>query len=145
METTDAYLTVDWEKDAEYTDNCGEYPICNVRVRPSISRSSIFTRDVPVAVHYTAIDPYGNTNEECSFIVSVVCKFIVSGVCKFIVSCVCKFIVSRVCKFIVSVVCKLIVLGVCKFIASVSLSFVLIFSYFCNYFLDIFFNLKSIK
>ncbi|XP_047126957.1 sushi, von Willebrand factor type A, EGF and pentraxin domain-containing protein 1 isoform X1 [Hydra vulgaris] len=73
IETTDAYLAVDWEE-AKYTDNCGEYPNCAVRVRPSISKGSTFTRDVPVVVYYTAIDPYGNSNEECSFVISVVLK-----------------------------------------------------------------------
>ena len=58
-----------------YTDNCGVYPDCKVDKTTDVHNGEEFKVNVPpVPVLYTAIDPSGNKNDDCTFSVKLVCK-----------------------------------------------------------------------
>ena len=58
---------IDWPEPI-YTDNCGDYPVCRLSVTNNYNHNPV---RVPVGakynIEYTAIDPSGNANKECSF------------------------------------------------------------------------------
>eukprot|EP00111_Clytia_hemisphaerica_P015651 TCONS_00046199-protein len=71
-ETSNADMQIFW-KVPTYEDNCGKYPNCSIDVIPMegpISGSK-FAKKTETTIRYTARDPSGNLNEECTFTVKV--------------------------------------------------------------------------
>lgn len=66
VKTAQSSQAVKWEEPV-FTDNCGEYPDCNVQITTTVASNSIFYVNVPITVKYTARDPSDNRNEECKF------------------------------------------------------------------------------
>ena len=67
--TNKAKMQITW-KEPKYTDNCGGYSECHIDQWSNIA-SNMFDTGAKYAVSYTARDPSGNTNTDCSFTVSV--------------------------------------------------------------------------
>ena len=70
-ETANKTLRIFWDP-PKYEDNCGNYTNCPVDVIPigPISGSDFAAPSIST-ISYTARDPSGNTNEECTFTVEV--------------------------------------------------------------------------
>ena len=83
-ETNKPDFRVFWNEPT-YTDNCQDNSSCQIKIRSNLASGSKFNiHSSPYTVRYTAKDPSGNVNEECTFKVTIKKKIGNSSVFKFI-------------------------------------------------------------
>ena len=69
-ETDKDQVMVTWDE-PQYTDNCGNYSKCPLKIIPSNYPGSNFHVNSETLVYYTASDPSNNRNVECTFTIKI--------------------------------------------------------------------------
>ena len=71
IESAQSTERVFWDEPT-YKDNCGVYPNCTIKkITNTASGSEFSILSSPYTVRYEARDPSGNSNEECSFQITI--------------------------------------------------------------------------
>ena len=70
VNTDKAQVRVRWNEPI-FSDNCGSYLDCAVRVQGNILSGSWFAMGQTVQVMYRAVDPSGNVQDGCTFTVKI--------------------------------------------------------------------------
>ena len=73
VKTSAAKTRVSWTVPT-YSDNCGNYSECAIKISSNIQPNEEFNSNTKTEIIYTATDPSGNENKDCIFLVTMKSK-----------------------------------------------------------------------